>query len=154
MWCCRSVAFAHYYLSPQLVVEEEEGDCSLYLYIFLWGWGRGGAELYMAAECKNGCMLNIIVFLLSGHWVQVPFQHTAKTKYRNFETNVPIKGISGSQSQFQHSCVCEWFIYSHDRSAYSLKKIWRPILGLYNSLTDTWMWKLGLRPRYSQKRNT
>ncbi len=23
------------------------------------------------------------------------------------------------------------------------------ILGIYNSLTDTWMWKLGLRPRYS-----
>jgi hypothetical protein len=26
----------------------------------------------------------------------------------------------GSQSQFLHSCVCEWFIYSHDRSAYSV----------------------------------
>jgi len=25
----------------------------------------------------------------------------------------------------------------------------RPILGIYNSHTDTWMWKLGLRPRYS-----
>ncbi len=25
----------------------------------------------------------------------------------------------------------------------------RPIVGIYNSLTDTWMWKLGLRPRYS-----
>ncbi len=25
----------------------------------------------------------------------------------------------------------------------------RPIVGVYNSLTDTWMWKLGLRPRYS-----
>jgi hypothetical protein len=24
----------------------------------------------------------------------------------------------------------------------------RPIVGLYNSLTDTWLWKLGLRPRY------
>jgi hypothetical protein len=45
---------------------------------------------------------------------------TAKTKYQNFETNIPRKGISGSQSQFQHSCVCERFIYSHDRSAYSV----------------------------------
>jgi hypothetical protein len=27
--------------------------------------------------------------------------------YRNFETNIPRKGISGSQSQFPHSCVCE-----------------------------------------------
>ncbi len=25
----------------------------------------------------------------------------------------------------------------------------RPMVGIYNSLTDTWMWKLGLRPRYS-----
>ncbi len=25
----------------------------------------------------------------------------------------------------------------------------RPIVEIYNSLTDTWMWKLGLRPRYS-----
>jgi hypothetical protein len=32
---------------------------------------------------------------------------TAKTKYRIFETNIPRKGISGSQSQFPHSCVCE-----------------------------------------------
>jgi hypothetical protein len=27
--------------------------------------------------------------------------------------------------------------------------IGRPIVGLYKSLTDAWMWKLGLRPRYS-----
>ncbi len=26
-------------------------------------------------------------------------------------------------------------------------KIWGPILGIYKSLTDTWMWKLGIRPR-------
>ncbi len=43
----------------------------------------------------------------------------AKTKYRNFETNIPRKGISGPQSQFPHSCVCEPFIYFHDRSACS-----------------------------------
>ncbi len=35
-----------------------------------------------------------------------------------------------------------------------LEEICRPILGLYKSLTDTWMWNLGLRPRYFQKRNT
>ncbi len=46
---------------------------------------------------------------------------TAKTKYRNFETNNPRKGISGSQSQFLHSCIYERFIYSNDRSAYSAR---------------------------------
>jgi hypothetical protein len=35
-----------------------------------------------------------------------------------------------------------------------LEEICRPILGLNKSLTDTCMLKLGLRPRYSQKRNT
>ncbi len=44
---------------------------------------------------------------------------TAKTKYRNFETNIPREGISGSQSQFPHSWVCERFIYSHNQSPYS-----------------------------------
>jgi hypothetical protein len=35
-----------------------------------------------------------------------------------------------------------------------LQEICGPILGIYKSPTDTWMWKLGLRPRNSQKRNT
>ncbi len=83
---------------------------------------------------------------------------TAKIKYRNFETNIIRKGISGSQSQFLHSCVCEWFIYCIPTIGLPimLEEICRPILGLYKSLTDkhAWMWKLGPRPRYSQKRNT
>jgi hypothetical protein len=33
-----------------------------------------------------------------------------------------------------------------------LEEICRPILGLFKSLTDTWMLKLGLMPRYSQKK--
>jgi hypothetical protein len=44
---------------------------------------------------------------------------TAKTKYLNFETNIPRKRISGPQSQFPHSYVCERLIYSHGRSPYS-----------------------------------
>ncbi len=35
-----------------------------------------------------------------------------------------------------------------------LQEICGPILGKYKSLTDTWMWKLGLMPHNSQKRNT
>ncbi len=42
-----------------------------------------------------------------------------KTQNRKFETNIPRKGIARPQSQFPHSCVCERFIYSQDRSAYS-----------------------------------
>jgi hypothetical protein len=43
----------------------------------------------------------------------------AKTQDRKFETNIPRKGIALPQSQFQHSCVGERFIYSHHQSAYS-----------------------------------
>ncbi len=45
--------------------------------------------------------------------------HTAKKKCRKFEANFPRKGISGPQSQFPHSCVCERIIYSHDGAAVS-----------------------------------
>jgi hypothetical protein len=44
---------------------------------------------------------------------------TAKTQYQKFETNIPRKEIALPQSPFPHSCVCEQFIHSHDRSAYS-----------------------------------
>ncbi len=70
-------------------------------------------------------------FRISG--TLVILEHTAKTQYRKFETNIPRKGIARAQSQFPHSCVCERFIYSHDRSAYSAagKYVDRP------ALTDT-----------------
>jgi hypothetical protein len=45
--------------------------------------------------------------------------HTAKTQYQKFKTNIPIKGTARQQSQFLHSCFCVRFIYSHNRSAYS-----------------------------------
>jgi hypothetical protein len=56
--------------------------------------------------------------------------HTAKTKYQNFETNIPRKGISGYQSQFPHSCVCECYIPMISLPIL-LEEICRPILGLY-----------------------
>jgi hypothetical protein len=48
----------------------------------------------------------------------------------------PILGIY-KWFQFPHSCVCERFIYSYDRSAYSAAgNIWTD-RGIYKSLTDT-----------------
>ncbi len=38
---------------------------------------------------------------------------------RKFETNIPQKGIGRLQSQFLHSCICERFMHSDHRSAYS-----------------------------------
>ncbi len=53
--------------------------------------------------------------------------YTAKTKHRNFETNIPRKGISGSQSQFPHSCACERFIHPTIGLPILLEQICRPI---------------------------
>jgi hypothetical protein len=49
-----------------------------------------------------------------------------------------------------------WEIYIFPGSVclFCCREIFGPILGIYKLLTDTWMWKLGLRPRNSQKRNT
>ncbi len=49
-----------------------------------------------------------------------------------------------------------WAIYIFPGSVclFCCRKIRGPILGIYKSLIDTWMWKLWLRPRNSQNRNT
>ncbi len=62
----------------------------------------------------------------------------------------PEKELRGLSPNFHTECVCERFVYSQYRSAYkSCRKICGPILGIYNSLTDTWMCQLGLKPHNS-----
>ncbi len=77
------------------------------------GRGRGGALIL------DRCRAFDLFASVDAHLCMSGITCIAKTKYRNFETNIPRKGILGSQSQFPHSCVCERIIYSHDRSAYS-----------------------------------
>jgi hypothetical protein len=43
---------------------------------------------------------------------------TVKTRYRKLEANVPRNETARPRSQFPHSCFCERFKYSHDRSSY------------------------------------
>ncbi len=44
--------------------------------------------------------------------------HTEKTLYRKFETNIPRKETVRPRTLFTHSCFCERFIYSYNRSSY------------------------------------
>ncbi len=62
---------------------------------------------------------------------------------------IPFLGIVRPQPQFPHSCVCERLYSPRIGLHISSSRIGRPIVGIYKSLTDAWMWKLGLSPRYS-----
>ncbi len=65
------------------------------------------------------------------------------------------KGIEWPQSQFPHSCVCERFIYSHDRSVYSATGKYVDRSWEYTNCSQTHkLWKLGLRPRHSFSGNS
>jgi hypothetical protein len=58
-----------------------------------------------------------------------------------------------SPSSYTHISVRDLYI-SRICRLFCCRKICGPILGIYKSITDTWIWKLGLRPHNSQKRNT
>jgi hypothetical protein len=78
-----------------------------------WGW------YYLTTTSTSTSTSTTTVSRFTGQAGHI--EHCKAKKYRNFETNIPRKGISGSQSQFPHSSVCERFIYSHDPSAYSAR---------------------------------
>jgi hypothetical protein len=64
---------------------------------------------------------------------------------RNIGASVPISTF-----------MCLWANYTYIPTTglpFLLEEICGPILEIYKSLTDTWMWKLWLRPSNSQKRN-
>jgi hypothetical protein len=63
-------------------------------------------------------------------------QHTAKMKYRKFETNIPRKGIERPQSQFSHVSVSDLYIFTVVLPIL-LQEICGLILGIYKPLTDT-----------------
>ncbi len=68
---------------------------------------------------------------------------------RQFRLYIPFLGIARPQPQFHiHVSVSDLYIPRIGPHISSSRK-GRPIMEIYNSLTDTWMWKLGLRPRYS-----
>jgi hypothetical protein len=64
----------------------------------------------------------------------------------------PEKEYRGPSPNFHiHMSVSELYIPSMGLP-FLLEEICGPILRIYKSLTDTWMWKLGLRPRNSQNK--
>ncbi len=87
-------------------------------------------------------------------WQEAYCTALQRTNTKKFETNIARKGTA--QPQFPnfhiHVSVSDLYILTIDLPIL-LQEICGPILEIYKSLTDTWMGKLGLRPRNSQKRN-
>ncbi len=80
---------------------------------------------------------------------------TAKSLYRNIWNKYSQKRNCAATVLIS-TFMCLWVIYIFPGSVclFCCRKICEPILGIYKSLTDTWMWKLGLRPRNSFSGNT
>ncbi len=79
-----------------------------------------------------------------------------RTNTENWKQICPEKNCAGTVPVSTSMCLIMsdlYYIPTIDL-AVLLQEICGPILGIYNSLTFTWMRKLGLKPRYSQKRNT
>ncbi len=105
--------------SSILKTEKLEKSLKLLYLCLLWrGTYASRSRCWATFPIQLIINLNLNYGKLLPHHGQLQY-YTAKTKDRNFEENIPRKGISGSKSQFPHSCVCERFIYSHDWSAYS-----------------------------------
>ncbi len=104
-------------------------------------------------ELFKGKVVLYELYIFSGRQKWVLTVHTAKKKGRKFKANIPRKGYRGLSPNFHiHVSVSQLYIPTMELP-FLLEEICGPILGKYKSLTDTWMWKLGLRPRYSYKRN-
>ncbi len=57
---------------------------------------------------------------------------------------IPFLGIARPQSQFPHSCALSDLYIPRIGPHISCSMIGRSIMEIYKSLTDTWIWKLGL----------
>ncbi len=136
----------------------------VYLYTLLIGRATVASEvqgMYMYFDSllllifsSSSVLSDYRILLRKFYWICLTC--IAKTKCRKFETNIPRKRISRPQwlSPNFHIHVSVNELYISTMGLYFvLEEICGLILGIYKSLTDTWKWKLGLRPRYSQKRN-
>ncbi len=80
----------------------------------------GDLTPYLNLCLDTSTSMYLTVFLAGAKRRVLTFLYTPPTtNAEKLKQIFPRKGIERPQSQFPHSCVCERFIYSHDRSAYS-----------------------------------
>ncbi len=130
-------------------------------YVFHFICPHRSASKLDRLSCRDAWLLMCVSVLNCAVWVSFNAYNWKGIIKKT--TNILRKRIARPQSQFPHSWVCERFIYYYRWSAYSaagniFQHICGPILGIYTDNSsqthECGMWKLGLRRRNSQKRNT
>ncbi len=107
------------------------------------------------ANLENNCMLPGSWSSIGASQVDLAVQYlenkvtvTLNTMHRKFHTNIPRNETARPRSQFLYLCISERYACIHDWSTYfAAAEKDGPIVGINKSLTDTWMWKFGTRPR-------
>ncbi len=118
-----------------------------------WGWGVHAHALSFTisipSRTKLWCTLKRKGRRKSNINVWFPFMFSQKWncyfQNRIIMFSLPVPSLT---------YLWEIFIFPCAVCILCCREICGLILGIYKLLTDTWMWKLGLRLRYSQKRNT
>ncbi len=125
-------------------------------------WGNGSAKLQPKKK-PRGRKLGIYIF--SMRYLPAKYKRWKRIK-KNFmvlknardatATKIPLmyffSGNSAASAPI-YTFICLWAIYIVPAPRIGLhissNRIGRPIMEINKSLTEAWMWKLGLSPRYS-----
>ncbi len=117
---------------------------------------RNCTSLFLSLHCTK-CTIQIHTLERKGRWesnINVWFPIMYSQKWNCYSQNIIII-ICLSVPSLVHISVRDLqYIFPGSVCLFCCREICGPILGIYKSLTDTWMWKLALRLPNSQKRNT
>ncbi len=106
---------------------------------FIWCWFEG----IMSRKFRHKLSRNIFVKFKRNRTRQNFNKVLGALQIHNTENSKQI--FPWPQSQFPH-CLRAVYIFPLSVCLFFYRKICGPILGIYKSPRDTWMWKLGLRP--------
>ncbi len=99
-------------------------------------------------------MTSFLALQMKGQWesnIKVWFPFMYSQKWNCAASLFPKQNYNVlSPNSYIHSYLWEIYIFPGSVCLFCCSKICRPI-PIYKSVTDTWMWKLRLKPRNSQK---
>ncbi len=77
--------------------------------------------------------------------------YTAKNQYRKYKQIFQKRNCAATAPISTFMCLWAIYIFPPSICLFCCRKYCEPILGIHKSLTDTWMWNLGLRPHNPRK---